>query len=84
MIARTMKEMSTVAPVGMPCAQAEISARSREMFTSVMSSLTATWPFPLQSPTHGTGVDVAVSVGVAVTVGVRVDVVVCVGEVTSV
>jgi hypothetical protein len=55
--------MSTSAPLGTPCGQADGSAVPKAMLTNVMMLLMATAPTPPQSPTHGTGGGVAVEVG---------------------
>jgi hypothetical protein len=72
--ARTMRDKSTVTPVGMPRAQADASALPRAMFTSVISSFTATSPPASQSPTQVLAVSIAVGVGESALVKVGVDV----------
>src|SRR5262245_2994304 len=69
--ARMISAMFTVAPSGMPCAQADGWANPRMMFTSVISSPIVTVEPPSQSPTQSDG-GVAVGVAPVGTVGVAV------------
>ena len=88
--ARTMTDMSTLAPGGMPREHADGSALPRAMFSNRTKSAMSTLRWAPQSPAQGIGVLVGiglavfVAVDVAVAVGVWVQVSVCVGVVVGV